>query len=92
MEIVLFLDKKEMDVLFKQNPITISDGGFQRLMITLQRKCDQSTGIITLNETLLKRIRNYAFNYGQGGLEDRLMAIFGRHLGSELDACITLLD
>lgn len=31
------------------------------------------------------RIRMYAFKYGKGGWESRLVAAFGRHLGPKLD-------
>ena len=32
----------------------------------------------------LEQIPRYAFDYGQGGWEDRLRAIFSRHLGGSL--------
>ncbi|MEA2955456.1 MAG: hypothetical protein QOJ58_953, partial [Alphaproteobacteria bacterium] len=39
-------------------------------------------GHLTLSHADLAQIRRYAFHYGKGGWEDRLAAIFGRHLVS----------
>jgi len=74
----------EVAVLFRQDPATRDDGGFQRLLITLQELTDQQAGEITFPERLRERIARYAFDYGNGGWEDRLTAIFARTLGPRL--------
>ena len=79
----LILTPYEVAVLFRQDPATRDDGGFQRLLITLQELKDQ-TGKIDLPERLRERIARYAFDYGNGGWEDRLTAIFARTLGARL--------
>jgi hypothetical protein len=54
-------------------------------MVTLQERCDRATSEISLTARLRERIRRYAFSYGNGGWEIRLVSIFGRHLGPRLD-------
>jgi hypothetical protein len=78
------LNKYEMDVLFEQRPSTENDGGWQKLMIKLQRACDRTTGVIQIEADTLARISKYAFDMGHGGWEDRLIKVFGRTLGSSL--------
>ena len=78
------LNDEERNVLLQQDPGTESDGGFQKLMITLQYLLDEATGTIELPEVLLERIPRYAFDYGNGGWETRLKSIFGRTLGDRL--------
>jgi hypothetical protein len=79
------LSKFEQAILFQQNPTTERKGGFQGLLVKLQRKLDSQTGIIDLTERDLERIRRYAFDYGNGGWEGRLKSIFERSLGPNLD-------
>lgn len=81
----LVLDEAERRSLFKQAAATEKDGGWQSLMVGLQRKCDQQTGAIAIDEADVEKIRRYAFTYGNGGWESRLVAIFGRQLGPKLD-------
>jgi hypothetical protein len=78
------LDEQEMVEVFKQDPAKRSDGGFQGLMVKLQTQCDRSTGHITLDTEDVRRIPQYAFDYNNGGWEDRLKRAFGRHLGPKL--------
>lgn len=59
-------------------------GGYQSLLEELQGGV-QPDGTITLNDEQLERIPRYAFEYGNGGWEDRLTGIFGRTLGPRLD-------
>jgi len=80
----LQLTKAEMDVLFEQDPSTENDGGWQSLLVKLQRSCDRQTGIIQIKTILLNRIPKYAFDMGHGGWQDKLMRIFGRTLGQSL--------
>lgn len=53
-------------------------------MITLQYLLDESSGRIELPDVLLERIPKYAFDYGNGGWENRLKTIFARSLGENL--------
>jgi PleD family two-component response regulator len=71
--------------LDKQDPTTASDGGFQGLLVRFQKRIDRATGRLSLTLRDLQRIQMYAFKYGNGGWEDRLLRAFGRHLGSRLD-------
>ena len=84
MSLTIALNEEEMEVLFRQDSATEDDGGYQGLLVGLQRKIDRSTGELTLTDQELEQIPRYAFDYGQGGWEDRLQAIFGRHLGRRL--------
>ncbi|PKK88221.1 MAG: aspartyl-tRNA synthetase [Candidatus Wallbacteria bacterium HGW-Wallbacteria-1] len=81
---VLQLSQFEKAELFKQNPATMSDGGWQSLLIKLQTQTNRHTGRIYLTLKDLERIRRYAFDYGNGGWENRLTAIFARSLGQNL--------
>jgi hypothetical protein len=81
----LILNDHEIASLFRQDPSTRADGGFQSLMVGLQDNCDRSTGAISVTPQQADRIQKYAFNYGNGGWEDRLTKAFGRHLGPKLD-------
>lgn len=80
----VFLNPDEIKVLSRQEPSTQSDGGFQSLMVELQKKVDSATGAIDLNEQDLERIPRYAFDYRNGGWQGRLTTIFARTLGSQL--------
>ena len=74
----------EIVVLGKQDPATASDGGFQALMVRLQRNVNRTTGRLTLSAEDLRRILQYAFDYNNGGWEDRLKRAFSRALGPKL--------
>ena len=78
------LNAAEMEILFRQDPTTKDDGGWQRLLVALQELTDRPTGAITVPPRILERIQRYAFNYGNGGWEARLRGIFERHLGPRL--------
>ena len=78
------LNHEEQDILSRQDPATESDGGYQRLLVTLQSLLDETTGIIELPNIVLERIPRYAFDYGNGGWENRLKSIFSRTLGPNL--------
>lgn len=79
------LQRVELDELLKQDPGTKQDGGFQALMVQLQKRVDTATGNLTLSESDLEKIRRYAFGYKKGGWQNRLLAIFSRTLGPALD-------
>lgn len=78
------LNEAEQEILYRQDPSTVNDGGYQRLLITLQTLLNESTGEIELPAIILERIPKYAFDYGNGGWEERLKGIFSRTLGDNL--------
>ena len=78
------LNSAELAELDKQNPATEGDGGYQGLMVGLQRKVNRITGELELDADDLERVPRYAFDYRRGGWQTRLRAIFGRHLGPML--------
>jgi len=80
----MFLNPEELELLFRQDPATKDDGGWQRLLVTLQELTDETTGEIVIPPRIIERIQRYAFDYGQGGWEERLVGIFGRNLGDRL--------
>ena len=82
MRVVLSLS--EVAELFIQPPATRGDGGYQSLLVSLQKSINRTTGELDLTEEDLERIPRYAFDYGNGGWENRLVAIFGRVLGPKL--------
>lgn len=84
----LTLSAPEMAALFRQDPGTKHDGGWQSLIVGLQEKCGKENGAINLTSSDRQRIRQYAFDYGNGGWENRLVASFGRHLGPRLDGVL----
>ncbi len=77
------LNTEEMRILMMQEPTTQDDGGFQQLMVRLQKKLDSATGNLELNDDDLKKIPQYAA-YTSGGWQKRLKAIFSRVLGPNL--------
>jgi hypothetical protein len=84
----LYLSQFEMAELFKQEPSTRLKGGWQSLLVKLQKQTDHNTGRIYLTSNDLERIRRYAFGYGNGGWETRLTTIFSRSLGQTLSGQI----
>ena len=81
---IVTLNSAEIAILFRQDPATKDDGGFQSFLISLQERINQKTGVINLTESDLEKIPRYAFDYGNGGWENRLTGIFGRVLGNRL--------
>jgi hypothetical protein len=79
--ITVTLNAAEQEIL---NRGIEGQGGYQGLLEDLQAGV-QPDGSITLNDTQLERIPRYAFEYGNGGWEDRLTGVFGRTLGPRLD-------
>ena len=78
------LTAAEIVELDKQDPASAGDGGYQGLLVGLQQRIDRTSGRLTLTADDLRRIPMYAFDYGNGGWEDRLVAAFGRVLGPRL--------
>ena len=77
----IILNTDEIDILFRSNS---GQGGFQSLLTGLQEKTNKQTGELNLSDSDLERISRYAFNYENGGWQDRLRGIFERHLGPDL--------
>jgi hypothetical protein len=80
----VILNAEEMELLFRQDPATKQDGGWQGLLVALQEATDRTTGECSISPILLTRIGRYGFDHGEGGYENRLRAIFGRTLGENL--------
>lgn len=80
----VILTAPEIAELFLQPSSTGSDGGYQSLLVGLQGQINRSTGELRLYASDLERIPRYAFDYGNGGWENRLTAIFARILGPKL--------
>lgn len=78
------LTSDEISEIDKQDPSTATDGGFQSLMVSLQKRVNRATGQVHLTPDDLRRIPQYAFDYGNGGWENRLKRAFGRTLGPNL--------
>ncbi len=78
------LTREEMDELFRQDPKTARDGGFQHFMVDLQKQARRPTLEITLDEDDIERIRKCAADSKKDGWQTRVLMIFGRVLN--LDA------
>jgi hypothetical protein len=78
------LTAEELNALYRQPATTMQDGGWQRLLVTLQRKTNRSTGELVLDADDRERIARYAFDYKNGGWQRRMKQIFGRTLGPTL--------
>lgn len=72
------LQPDEIDLLMRP---AVGQGGFQSLLRHLQGKLDQQTGQIELTDEDRGKICRHAYDYGNGGWENQLRAIFGHHLG-----------
>lgn len=81
---ILYLSQHELAALFRQAPSTRGDGGWQSLLVKLQKQTSKKTGRIYLIPRDIERIARYAFKYGHGGWENCLMGIFSRTLGLKL--------
>lgn len=82
---IFALNDVELELLRRQDPSTEQDGGYQQLLVLLQGEIEEGTNRIFLTRPVRARIRRYAFEYNQGGWQDRFVKIFGRHLGPNLD-------
>ncbi len=78
------LNPGEIAELDRQDPDSASDDGFQGLLVRLQGKVNRATGGIDPAEKDLSDIPRLAFDYRNGGWQNRLIAIFGRTLGATL--------
>ena len=80
----LTLNNVEVTELLRQEPNTASDGGFQQLFVKLQGQLNLETKELQLDDDDLRRIPRYAYDYRQGGWQNRLELIFCRTLGPRL--------
>ena len=78
------LNSGEIAVLDLQDPKTEQDGGFQQLLVDFRNSLDRNTGALALSDEHEEKIPRYAFDYKNGGWEDRLKRIFSRTLGPRL--------
>jgi hypothetical protein len=78
------LNPSEIEILDRQDPLTETDGGFQKLLVDLQYSLNRQTGALSLSHEHEEKIPRYAFDYKNGGWEDRLKAVFSRTLGANL--------
>ena len=54
--ITVTLNAAELAILFRQDPATKDDGGWQRLLITLQELTDETSGEIIIPARIIERI------------------------------------
>ena len=59
-------------------------GGFQTFIKRLQTQVNHATATIKLTDDDVSEIQHYAFDYRQGGFQERLLFIFSRVLGPKL--------
>jgi hypothetical protein len=78
------LNGAEIVVLMEQDSSEAQKGGWQALLDRLQKGLNQKTGKLIISGEDLPRIPQYAFDYGNGGWERKLKAIFERTLGPDL--------
>jgi hypothetical protein len=58
--------------LLAQDPRTESKGGFQKLLIGMQRQLDSQTGMLRVSSSQVEKIERYRKQYGRGGWQDIL--------------------
>jgi hypothetical protein len=78
-----FIDLTDDELAALNEPIN-GQGGIQTFMRQLQAQVNNATKTIRLTDEDLANIPHYAFDYGQGGFEGRLIAAFSRELGATL--------
>lgn len=59
-------------------------GGFQSFIRRLQSQVNHATATIKVTGDDVAEIQHYAFDFEQGGFQDRLLFIFSRVLGPKL--------
>ena len=78
------LTPEELELLDRQDPSTASDGGFQKMLVDFQKRVRRGTSELKLTDDDIERIAKYAFDFKNGGWQNRLVGIFGRALGPNL--------
>lgn len=72
----LLLNENQRSALYKVDPNSRPNGGFQSLLVSLQEKCNPTTNVIDIDSKAKERIRRYANNYRNGGWQNTLKTIF----------------
>jgi hypothetical protein len=72
------------DVVAELDRPVVGVGGFQTFLRRLQEQLNHATREIKLSDDDLTNIAHYAFDYQQGGWQERLLLVFGRVLGPRL--------
>ena len=85
----IVLDREEMQNLLRQDPDTEKDGGWQSLLVGVQKKLNKASGRLVVTTADIEHIKRYA-GYTTGGFQNRLDAIFARTLGPKLDGTTTV--
>ena len=82
----VILTPDEIEILDRQDPVTERDGGFQNLLVELQglRVERDRELLLVLTDEHEEKIPRYAFDYKNGGWEDRLIGVFSRTVGKNL--------
>jgi hypothetical protein len=78
------LTPNEIEILDRQDSKTENNGGFQQLLVELQGLMNRDDGSLVLSDEHEEKISRYAFDYKNGGWEERLKRIFSRTLGPDL--------
>lgn len=69
------LSQKAIKKLLTQDPRTESKGGFQKLIIGMQRQLDSATGVLQVTDSQVEKIERYRKQYGRGGWQDILAEV-----------------
>ncbi|UOG31798.1 hypothetical protein [Leptospira noguchii] len=72
----LKLDNSQKSALYKVDPNSRRNGGFQSLLVSLQEKCNPHGNSIELNIHEIERIKRYSQKYRNGGWQNTLKTIF----------------
>jgi hypothetical protein len=80
-----YLSGDEIQELLRQDPSAEKDGGWQGLLVGFQKRLNKTTGHLTVTSGDMDQIQRYAFHGTRGGRQSRLLAIFGRTLGTRLE-------
>ena len=62
--------------LLAQDPATEKKGGFQKLIVSLQRQVNMETGLLQVTDSQLEKVKRYRKKYGQGGWQNILDPIW----------------
>lgn len=81
---IIQLNPDEVAELFKQDPKSRSKGGFQGLLVGLQKNYTVNKRKLFIDPATAVKIRKYAFGYKNGGWQLRLLRIFSRAMGRDL--------
>jgi hypothetical protein len=66
------LSQKAIKRILAQDPRTENKGGFQKLVISMQRQLDRQSGVLRVSDSQVEKIERYRRAYGRGGWQDIL--------------------